>query len=238
MTGMRGFHVTTLLPILLAALAGLSPAAGAMADATVLDFDVFLDQKPIGGHRFEIRSDDAGGTQVESKADFEVRLLGIRAYRYRHRNSEQWQSGCLRSIESTTDDNGRQVAVAGRASERAFRLVRPESRAVQTDCVMSYAYWDPARLLQRRELLNPQTGGIDLVRFELLGEETIQVRGVPVRATHRRLRGEKLSIDLWYSASGEWLQLTSTTDSKRLLHYRLRPSVKLVDAELQRADQR
>ncbi len=213
---------TPLLRILLVGLVALAAPAGAMATTKVLDFDVFLDQKPIGTHRFEIRSDSAGGTQVESTADFEVRLLGIRAYRYRHRSSEQWQSGCLRSIEATTDDNGRHAAVAGKSHEHAFNLVRPQPRTVPTDCMMSYAYWDPARLLQQRELLNPQTGSLDAVRFELLGEESIRVRGVPVRTTHRRLLGEKLKLDLWYSASGEWLQLTSTTDSKRLLHYRLR----------------
>jgi hypothetical protein len=205
---------------LLALLAQAGLCAGTPA-ASVLDFDVFLDQKPIGRHRFEIRS-DAGSTSVESNAQFEVRLLGIRAYRYRHRNAERWNSGCLRSIDSTTDDNGRHTAVAGTASGGEFRLERPQSRAMQKDCLMSYAYWDPARLLQRRELLNPQTGSIDKVRFELLGEEIIQVRGAPVRARHHRLQGDKLGIDLWYSASGEWLQLTSTTDSKRLLHYRLR----------------
>jgi len=195
--------------------------AGVAASGTVLDFDVFLDQKPIGRHRFEIRG-DAGSTQVDSTADLAVRLLGIRAYRYRHRATEHWQAGCLRSIDATTDDNGRHAAVTGVANGRDFRLERPQDRVLQIDCVMSYAYWDPARLLQRRELLNPQTGSIDKVRFEQLGEETIQVRGASTRAMHHRLQGDKFRIDLWYSASGEWLQLTSTTDSQRLLHYRLR----------------
>lgn len=207
-----------------ALLAGLLAALAlpASAASTVLDFDVFLDQKPIGRHRFEIRNEVAGARQVESTADFQVRLLGIRAYRYRHRDTEHWQSGCLRSIESTTDDNGKQAAVAGRVDGSAFKLERPAAQRLPMDCVMSYAYWDPARLLQRRELLNPQTGKVDAVRFEKLGEETIQVRGVATRAMRQRLHADKLSIDLWYSGSGEWLQLTSTTDSKRLLHYRLR----------------
>ena len=87
-------------------------------------------------------------------------------------------------------------------------------------CVVSYAYWDPERLLRQRELLNPQTGQFDPAKIESLGEETIAVRGAQVRADRYRLHGGKLVIDLWYSKSGEWLQLDSTTTSKRQLHYR------------------
>jgi hypothetical protein len=169
-------------------------------------FDVLLDKRRVGSHTFDIQRAADGTQQVSSLAAFDVKIIGVPAYRYHHQANEKWARGCLVQIESMTNENGRRSAV---------------SRELRGGCVSSYAYWDPERLLQQHELLNPQTGQMDAVKFEAMGEETLQVRGESRRANHYRLRGPKLVIDLWYSKQGEWLQLDSTTDSSRRLHYRL-----------------
>lgn len=178
----------------------------ASASESRIDFEVLLDGRPVGTHRFDISrfADDA--QQVRSLARFDVRILGFVAYRYRHQASETWKLGCLTAISSTTDDNGRKTQVA---------------RTMADGCVSSYAYWDPARLLPQRQLLNPQTGEVDAVRIERLADETLVVRGESVPAQRHRLRSDKLVIDLWYSKQGEWLQLESTAGSGRRLSYRL-----------------
>lgn len=180
------------------------------ADAAVdsrFDFDVLLDDRRIGAHSFHVARDADGTHKVTSTAAFDVKFLGFVAYRYRHQATERWARGCLTQISSTTDDNGSRHQVTGPAT---------------TGCVVTYAYWDPQRLLQQHELLNPQTGAIDRVQFDAMGEESIMVRGAALRADRYRLRNGKLAIDLWYSKAGEWLQLDSTTDTKRMLRYRLR----------------
>jgi len=192
----------------------------ASAGESHLEFDVHLDAKPIGAHRFDVVRAADGTHTVSSVADFDVRFFGIPAYRYRHRATERWGQGCLVQIEASTNDNGRSLQVAGGVRSGRFQLGQGKSSVARDGCVISYAYWDPARLLRQRELLNPQTGQFDAVQFESIGEEMLVVRGAQVRADRFRLRSEKFTIDLWYSKSGEWLQLDSTTSSNRKLRYR------------------
>jgi hypothetical protein len=129
----------------------------------------------------------------------------MRVYRYRHQATEVWQQGCLRHLQSSTDDNGDQRNVD----------VQPD------DCARSYAYWDP-ELVNWTSLLNPQTGQRDSVSFMSMGREQIDVSGQSVTAERHRLTSKAFTIDLWYSPEGRWLQLDSTTADGRQLHYRLR----------------
>lgn len=195
-------------PFLIAAsfISLLLATGAAAADSSRLDFEVFLDAKPVGTHRFEIEKSGDEVRRVTSNASFQVRIFGIPAYRYRHEATEKWEGGCLKNIESATDDNGEREKV---------------SRTLQYGCISSYAYWNPEVLLRQQSLLNPQTGATDAVRIESIGEEGITVRGQSVRASHHRLTSDKFVIDLWYSKQGEWLQLESTTTTKRKLRYRL-----------------
>jgi hypothetical protein len=194
--------VATALSLLLVLAPGVARAAG---DSRI-QFDVLLDGRHVGTHRFDIREAADGARQVRSAAAFDVKFLGFVAYRYRHQADESWNDGCLRQIDATTDDNGKPSRVA---------------RSLGEGCVSSYAYWDPQALLRQRALLNPQTGEVDDVRIERMADETLSVRGAKVFAERYRLRSAKLTIDLWYSKQGEWLQLVSTAGAKRELRYRL-----------------
>jgi hypothetical protein len=186
------------------------------------EFEVQLDGKPIGTHTFEVGAGTADARSIRSQASFDVRLLGITLYRYRHRAEEQWQGGCLQRIDALTSDNGRELKVRGERAAEGFRLDAPKTQDLGSTCVTTYAYWDPDRLLMQRELLNPQTGKLDSVRIEALGEEQLAVRGVRQAARRYRLLGDELDIELWYAMDGRWLQLASTASGNRKLLYRLR----------------
>ncbi len=206
--------------------AGLGADRAAAAQPQRHDFEVFLDAKRIGSHLFEVTTLGTEQWHVKSEARFDVRFLGVTAFRYQHQANEQWQNGCLDSIQTQTNENGKLSAVSGKSLRGAresasFKLEVPPI-LLEQDCVVTYAYWDPDRLLKQQALLNPQSGKLDAVRFETMGQETLQVGGKTVAATHYRLRGPELVIDLWYSPSGQWLQLESSTTSKRRLRYRLR----------------
>ena len=53
-----------------------------------LTLDVFLDERPIGLQRFDLQPTTTG-LRIVSAADFEVRILGIKAFGYTHRNQEE-----------------------------------------------------------------------------------------------------------------------------------------------------
>lgn len=182
----------------------LLASAPAFAEARAWDFRVFLDEREIGRHRF-ILSGQGAVRELRSEARFDVRILRIPAYRYRHDALERWRGDCLVSLSASTDDNGEPSAVDWHGPAGA--------------CDMSFAYWNP-RILQARRLLNAQTGEVVPVTVTAQGDETVQVRGRPVLAQRHRLTGPKLAIDLWY-AGGEWVALQSEAAGGRRLVYRL-----------------
>lgn len=197
------------------------------------DFQVTLDDKPIGTHRFTVTADGAGARKVVSDAAFDVKMLGLTVYRYRHQASEQWRGDCLRMLSSETDDDGqmsrvRAVAEGGglRVSTEAPASVTPAVPPVQTlgGCAMSFAYWNPA-IRSQTQLLNAQTGRYEPVKVAEAGRgaaESFILRGQSVGATRWRIDGPVQPVDVWYTAQGDWVGLDSTVGGGRKLKYRLR----------------
>lgn len=205
-----------------AAVVALAVLSGTgAAQAQTWNFEVRLDGKPIGTHRFEVTGSPEA-REVTSTARFDVKLLGITVFRYRHEAQERWRGDCLRSVRSRTDDDGQPISV-------------DQERGV-TDCVMSYAYWHPALIRQQR-LLNPQTGEVDEVRFERLPDGVVPVAGRDVEASRWRITTtpgaapnaapgaaapEKQDLTLWRDRSdGRWIGLDARVKGGRVLTYRL-----------------
>jgi hypothetical protein len=211
--------VTRLGKWLLSGVAGLVLVPAAAAERHY-EFDVNLDKRPIGTHRFTVQRLADGTARILSTANFNVRLLGISAYRYHHHAAEQWKGDCLAAIDATTQDNGRSTRVKGLWQADRLHLEQPAPLALPP-CVSAYAYWNRDLLLRQRALLNPQTGKLDEVRVEALGAQQIDMHGQRVAAERYRLHSAQYTIDLWYSPRGDWLQLESSAGSRRLI-YRLR----------------
>ena len=206
--------------LLLAALLAPAMAQAASDVARPLSFDVFLDDRPIGYQRFELRGGDSV-ERVESRATFAVKLLGITAFAYDHTNVEDWRDGCLQAIESRTDSNGTRYAVAGRVAGGSFVLEGNRGTERLGECVGSFAYWDKRKLLGRRQLLNPQTGEFQPVEVRALGEGTLSLDGREWPVERYALRGEGLDITLAYARGGEeWMALDSKVAGGRTLQYR------------------
>lgn len=202
--------------LLVAGLAGAS-------EPRLHQFEVLLDGRRIGTHRFEVTPTAAGGERVFSRAEFNVKLLGITVYRYRHEARELWQDGCLASLESTTHDNGAKVLVRATQSGDVFRVEGADASQPAVQCAVAYAYWDPQRLLAQGTLLNPQTGRFDAVTFHEQGMQPLQV-GTTLTDTRKvQLRNADGAIDLWYAPDGRWLQLATAARGNRQLVYRRMP---------------
>ena len=205
---------TTLLAALFAGGAAAAPPAGGE-----WNFRALLDGKPIGQHRFSI-SAEGEDRKVVSEANFAVKFLGVTAYRYRHKATEQWRGDCLTALTATTDDDGKANKVHIEPDGDALSVVSGNATQSLKGCVMSFAYWNPAIQTQSR-LLNAQTGKVEAVQVSRIGSGSLEVRGQPVAATQFRITGPAAPIDVWYSPQGEWLGLDSTVSGGRKLSYRL-----------------
>lgn len=214
-----------LVGCLLAGLASLLPAAlafPALANSprdTELHFRVLLDGKPIGEHRFEFRR-DGDTNEVLSRAEFNLRLMFLELYRYQHTDTERWRDGCLVSLDSHTDDNGRIERVDARRHGQEFVVAASNRQIRYPGCVRSFAYWDPA-LLETDHLLNAQTGEYLPVRVQALGTERFAVEGREEVAERYRLTAKDLDVTLWYTRDRQWVALESRVGG-RLLRYERR----------------
>ena len=203
--------------LLLVAGSGISLAGE--APSRTLMFDVFLDGKKIGYHRFEIDGSESNAAVV-SEASFDVKFLFVTAFSYRHSARENWTGGCLEEIEARTDSNGKELNVVGERTGDAFVIDTGEQEARLPGCVMSFAYWNPGFLEQPR-LLNPQTGEYVDVEVEELGRDVVRLDGREVPARSVRLTARQMDITLWYSENAEWLALESVANGGRILRYEL-----------------
>lgn len=209
----------TLGPLLIGlfALSLISPAPAAEIDSW--DFTVYLNDKKIGKHRFEVTDVD-GVTRVQSEASFKYTILLIPAFRYEHRNAEQWTGNCLMRFEAQTDSNGDRIEVSGERQGEAFTVQNGDAPVQLPECVMSFAYWNPD-FLQQPRLLNPQTGEYVDVSVEEVGDEVLEIRGQEVEATRFRLTAYDVDLTLWYSKDDEWLALESVARGKHIIRYEL-----------------
>lgn len=203
------------------ALLGISSSV-ATADDTVLrwEFDVFVDDKRIGNHIFEVVATDSSQQSVNT-AEFRYRVLLIPAWRYSHTNTEQWSDdGCLQGFIASTRVNGRQSEISGTQTENGFVVDNGEATTELPPCIMSFAYWDP-RFLEQTQLIDPQTGNYVDVTVEQLPIEPLDVLGRIIPAHPYRVRAEQLDLTVWYSEDNEWLALESTAKGGRVIRYEL-----------------
>lgn len=219
---------------LAAAYLMITAAASAAVPAAIdeMNFEVLLDDKRIGSHTFRI---DRGGAEerVETEAAFDVKVLFVPVYSYRHSNTEVWRSGCLRKIRSQTDSNGDLYQVQGQELDRVFRVeTRSETQAYAADCVMSFAYWNQQMLSQNR-LLNAQTGELVDVDIRPLGAQRLSLAGREVEVDGYRIVSPagRVDIKVYYRRSdGRWLSLESVLENGRVMRYVPASADRLTDA--------
>jgi hypothetical protein len=196
-------------------LAGVGAQA---SDALDWEFEVSLDDRKIGYHTFSVAEQD-GKRILETEAAFDVKLLFITAFSYRHRNVEVWEDGCLASIDARTDSNGKLFEVKGIRRAERLAIMGTGGDMELSDCVRTFAYWNP-ELLEAERLLNSQTGEYEMVAIREDGVDTVDVDGTPVEAQRYTLSTERGDIRLWYSRDGLWLALEAPAKGGRTLRYR------------------
>jgi len=196
---------------------------GSFSATTPLDvwnFKVYLDDKPVGFHRFTL-SGQTDQRQIHSEARFDVKLLMITAYTYTHEAKESWRGDCLAELDAKTDDNGELTEVKGDREGDKFRMRINKDQAELPHCIMTFAYWHPDMIAQQR-LLNPQTGEYLPIRVELKGEESIKAKDIARSAKHYLLDAGKFQIELWYATDDHrWLALDSKLEGGQRLRYRI-----------------
>jgi hypothetical protein len=180
-------------------------------------FRVFLDGNEIGTHRVELKR-QGEQKEVSIEANFDVKILFVNVYSYRHSNRETWKGQCLDNINARTDANGDDFFVMSRDNGRGLVLSTHDGDKKLEGCVRTFAYWDPG-LLEAERLLNSQTGEYVPVSIKELGTEAIELNGTTVMANRYQLIAENDVIDLWYANGNRWVALESKTERGMTIRY-------------------
>ncbi|MGD9843571.1 MAG: DUF6134 family protein [Steroidobacteraceae bacterium] len=203
--------------LIITLLSGFYSAVADVPAARQWNFRVFLDEKEIGTHDFNLQT-TTDAVRVTTTARFDVKVLFINVYKYAHDDQELWRNGCLVNMQSITNNDGKQLRVFTKETTAGLNISTGAKQYYLSDCVMSFAYWSPL-MLQQKQLLNAQTGEYDAVDIKLLNTTTVRAAGKDWLAKRYSLTGKKLKIDLWYSLEGDGLALESTTENGRCLRY-------------------
>ena len=211
--------------LIIVSLLSLLMSFNSLATQKSYRFDVYLNEDPIGYHEF-IVEDKTEHEEVKIKAEFDVYFLVIPVYSYIHNNTEKWHNGCLRELNSSTDDNGDNSFVELTRTGSTTKINTGNNTTTSEECIRSFSYWNPEHL-KTNKLLNAQTGEVLEVKFSYVGQEMLPLHGELVKSKRYQITGENLKINLWYNKQDEWIALNSQIDEEQTLRYVLQKGVKI-----------
>lgn len=215
---LRGFRDAKLNTVLVAGLAVLALAApvslpearASNIDAATpesLSFEVLRDGSQIGRHRISFQ-EVGDELHVDIAIDLEVNLAFITLFRYEHRNKEVWRDGRLISLESRTNDDGKEYSVSARATDEGLLVEGSSGSFLAPGDILPTSYWNKATVDQD-VLLDTQRGGLLEVSAKAKGQDDIWADEKRLQAKRFDLDGD-LDADLWYAPDGEWMKIAFT----------------------------
>ena len=187
--------------------------------AEQIDFIVQLNDKDIGFHEFNIQDDS-----IKNKAQFDVKLWFIPAYKYRHFATETYKSNCLFDLQSETQDGADFFELSGISSPSFFKIKANDNEFNHPQCSQTFRYWT-IKFTEQNLAINPQDGEIFKLTFIKDDDEEVQTKTNTLLANKYTLnaindKDEKFHIELWYEqTSKKWIKLKSYLKDDNVITY-------------------
>ncbi len=185
----------------LAALATAPVLAGTPAEIKHVHrvFDIMRGGSKIGTDTFDItRQGDA--TSVKNQTHIVVKIAFITAYRYDHSETGSWKGSQLVAFKSTTDDNGTDHQIKAAQAGNKLTLTVDGTASTAPKTVQAASLWG-AEVAKQTQIFDPANGKRMAVDVADLGDETVDVNGVPRQVDHVKLSGD-FPRDLWFDEDG------------------------------------
>ena len=116
------------------------------------------------------------GITVQTRAHFEVKMLGVRMYREDADRTERWQGNRLVSFRGVTDKGDGPAEVKGEARGNNFVITSPQGTITAPASVHPANPWS-ANFLRSNTMMRPDTGKIEQVRIGAGQETTVKIDG-------------------------------------------------------------
>ena len=187
--------------------------------AEQINFQVQLNDKDIGFHEFNVQNDT-----ISNKAQFDVKLWLIPAYKYRHTATEVYKDNCLIQLESETQDGADFFELSSLADSAFFKIKVNDKDYNHPACSQTFRYWD-IQFTEQSLAINPQDGEIFKLSFSKDVDEEVKTKTNTFLANKYTLRAindqdEKFHIELWYEqTSKRWIKLKSYLKDDNVITY-------------------
>jgi len=187
--------------------------------AEQINFQVQLNDKDIGFHEFNVQNDT-----ISNKAQFDVKLWFIPAYKYRHTATEVYKDNCLIQLESETQDGADFFELSSLADSAFFKIKVNDKDYNHPACSQTFRYWD-LQFTEQNLAINPQDGEIFKLSFSKDVDEEVKTKTNTFLANKYILRAtndqdEKFHIELWYEQnSKKWIKLKSYLKDDNVITY-------------------
>jgi len=199
---MTGLHRSQLIPALGfgAALAALAPV-GAQAATQILTYNVEHPTYGNIGTYTNTVSQNGNTAEVRTDLHVSVKMIGIPLFHQDATRDEQWQNQRLVSFRSTTDDNGTNINVTGKADGGSFLI---NSSAIGTTTAPAQVHpsnpWAPF-VLKTDMMMSSKTGKVSPVVVKDTGEVTATFDGRTMRVHQWFIDDDKHQV-VWIDDRG------------------------------------
>jgi hypothetical protein len=140
------------------------------------------------------------GVTVQTRAHFEVKMLGVRMYREDAERTERWQGNRLVSFRGTTDKGDGPAEVKGEARGNNFVISCPQGTITAPASVHPANPWS-ANFLRSSTMMRPDSGKLEQVRIGGGQEAPVQIDGATIPAVRYEVDGSA-RYTVWLDGRG------------------------------------
>jgi uncharacterized protein DUF6134 len=153
-------------------------------------------------------------TIVQTRAHFEVNMLGVRMYREDASRTERWQGNRLVSFHSVTDKGSGPVEVKGEARGNGFVITSPQGTISAPASVHPANPWSN-NFLTSNTMMRPDSGKIEQVRIGGGQETTVKIDGATVPSVKFEIDGNT-KYTVWLDGRGVPVKFVADDDTGKV----------------------
>jgi hypothetical protein len=151
------------------------------------------------------------GTTVQTRAHFEVNMLGVRMHREDATRTERWRGDRLLSFHGVTDKGDGPVEVKGEARGNEFVISSPQGTIVAPASVHPANPWSN-NFLTSNTMMRPDSGKIEQVRIGSGQETTVKIDGATISAVKFEIDGST-KYTVWLDGRGVPVKFVANDDT-------------------------
>ena len=155
------------------------------------------------------------GTTVQTRAHFEVNMLGVKMFREEATRTERWQGNRLVAFHGVTDKGNGPVEVKGEARGNGFVITSSSQGTITAPASIHPANPWSNNFVSSNTMMRPDSGKIEQVRIGSGQETTVKIDGATISAVKFEIDGST-KYTVWLDGRGVPIKFVADDDSGKV----------------------